>query len=101
MECDDTSPASSEQEKVVPVGRRPGRRWLWAAVGVLLVLGWQAATVHVNYDDNWTGLFRVGHAALVFDQGLHDFLAARRGETPVCLKRRQQELRLRIRQRLA
>ena len=68
MECDDTSPASSEQEKVVPVGRRPGRRWLWAAVGVLLVLGWQAATVHVNYDDNWTGLFRVGHAARLPDR---------------------------------
>ena len=68
MECDDASPASSEQEKVVPVGRRPGRRWLWAAVGVLLVLGWQAATVHVNYDDNWTGLFRVGHAARLPDR---------------------------------
>jgi len=68
MECDDTSPASSEQEKVVPVGRRPGRRWIWAVVGVLLVLGWQAATVHVNYDDNWTGLFRVGHAARLPDR---------------------------------
>jgi hypothetical protein len=61
MECDDASAASTEAGKAVPAGHGSGRPWLWAAVAVLLVLGWQAATVHVNYADNWTGLFRVGH----------------------------------------
>ena len=41
-------------------GRGPGRPWLWAAVAVLFVLGWQAATVHVNYGGHWTGLFCLG-----------------------------------------
>lgn len=61
MECDDASPTSTGAEIAVPAGRGLGRPWLWAAVTVLLVLGWQAATVHVNYAGHWTGLFRVGH----------------------------------------
>jgi len=34
--------------------------WFWAAVAVLLVLAWQALTVHANYGGNWTGLFCTG-----------------------------------------
>jgi hypothetical protein len=29
-------------------------------LAVLAVLAWQALTVHVNYQGNWTGLFRIG-----------------------------------------
>jgi hypothetical protein len=37
------------------------RRALFVAtLAVLLVVAWQAITVHVNYHDNWTGLFRIG-----------------------------------------
>lgn len=53
---------------MVPAGRGPGRPWLWAAVAVLLALGWQAATVHVNYADNWTGLFRIGRTRRLPDR---------------------------------
>ena len=46
------------------MGRRlGGSPWVWAALAVALVLGWQALTVHANYAGNWTGLFRVGHDA--------------------------------------
>jgi hypothetical protein len=46
------------------MGRRGcGSPWLWAALALSLVLGWQALTVRANYAGNWTGLFRVGHAA--------------------------------------
>jgi hypothetical protein len=34
--------------------------WFWASAAVVLVLGWQALTVHVNYGGNWTGLFCTG-----------------------------------------
>lgn len=68
MECDDASPASTEAETTVPAGHGRSRPWLWAVVAVVLVLGWQAATVHVNYAHNWTGLFRVGHAARLPDR---------------------------------
>jgi hypothetical protein len=36
-----------------------------------LVLGWQAATVHVNYAGNWTGLFRVGSERIVPERLAH------------------------------
>ena len=68
MERDDASPASSEDVEMVPAARRRGRPWLWAAVGVLIVLAWQAATVQANYAGNWTGLFRVGHEARLPDR---------------------------------
>ncbi|HTQ55194.1 MAG TPA: hypothetical protein VMI94_12085 [Bryobacteraceae bacterium] len=34
--------------------------WLYAAAAAAAVLGWQAATVHFNYSDNWTALFMTG-----------------------------------------
>ncbi len=36
--------------------------WIWAALALLLVLTWQSLTVHANYSDHWSGLFRTGHA---------------------------------------
>jgi hypothetical protein len=47
--------ASSDTE-----GARRRNCLLLAAVGVLLVLTWQAATVHFNYGGNWTALFCTG-----------------------------------------
>jgi len=51
-----TSPASSPS---LP-GKDVGRVLSFATLAVLLVLAWQALTVHVNYQGNWTGLFRIG-----------------------------------------
>jgi len=34
--------------------------WRWAALAVLLVFAWMAATVAANYDGHWSGLFRTG-----------------------------------------
>ena len=34
--------------------------WFWASAAVLLVLAWQALTVHASYGGNWTGLFCTG-----------------------------------------
>jgi hypothetical protein len=48
-----TSPASMARDDAP-------RALTFAALAVLLVLAWQTITVHVNYQGNWTGLFRIG-----------------------------------------
>jgi len=68
MESDDASPTSTSAKTAAVGGRSRSLPWLWAAVAVVLVLGWQAATVHVNYADNWSGLFRIGHKARLPDR---------------------------------
>lgn len=60
MECDETSSAGTSSGSAAPAARRLRQPWQWAAIAVVLVLGWQAALVHVNYAGNWTGLFRIG-----------------------------------------
>jgi hypothetical protein len=49
----------------VPLASLPrkdvARALSFATLAVLLVLAWQATTVHVNYQGNWTGLFRIGN----------------------------------------
>lgn len=60
MECNETNSTKKDPENAA-AGARPLRHpWQWAAIAVVLVLGWQAANVHVNYAGNWTGLFRIG-----------------------------------------
>ncbi len=43
-----------------PIGMTPASALSFAMLAVLLVLAWQAITVRVNYQGNWTGLFRIG-----------------------------------------
>ncbi len=44
---------------------RPPHPFKWAVLGLLIVLMWQAVTVHANYDGDWSGLFRTGSATSV------------------------------------
>jgi hypothetical protein len=53
---------TATMEKLGPAPRKEITRALtFAALAVLAVLSWQALTVHVNYQGNWTGLFRIGY----------------------------------------
>ena len=39
-----------------------------AALATALVLAWQIATVHANYDGNWTALYCVGRRSILPDE---------------------------------
>jgi len=51
--------------------------WIWAAVAVAVVASWQWATVHANYQGNWTALFCTGalqrHPPLVASEHVYLF----------------------------
>jgi len=46
--------------------------WLYPLLAVTLVIGWQTATVHVNYGGNWTALFCIGSRFPVPPQLTHE-----------------------------
>lgn len=55
-----TQPIPPERVTSDTEAARGKRCLIFAAVGVLLVLAWQVATVHFNYAGNWTALFCTG-----------------------------------------